>query len=308
MAWCGFLRLAFLDFLPAILTGVFALGAALFKQPILGLVMLGVIPVSVLLTIRQLTTQKGVRVQLMRDCEDIDGAVIEQLGGLEYIRAANTLHPEIVRLRTAMEKRRRREMRHHFAMSLFGCAKALNEGFFHIIVLGSATYFALNGTLSYGDVLTFSILFLNVMAPLNEVHRVIDEGHESSLRVGDLLSMLASPVDVSFESNQHMHTPSHDGQAPPASANGRQADRHQPPEEPEKPSALDPRPAPLVPRQSLGEPIIVVDNLCAEYMTGKGERKRALTASHLRLRTARPWASRVRPGAANRPGSSVCCA
>jgi ATP-binding cassette subfamily B protein len=44
-----------------------------------------------------------------------------------------------------------------------------------------------------GDVLTFSILFLSVMAPLNEIHRVIDEGHESSLRVGDLLHMLAEP-------------------------------------------------------------------------------------------------------------------
>ena len=47
-----FLRLGFLDFLPAILTGVFALATAVFKQPILGLVMVGVIPVSVLLTIR----------------------------------------------------------------------------------------------------------------------------------------------------------------------------------------------------------------------------------------------------------------
>jgi len=193
-----FLRLAFLDFFPAIVTGLFALTAALFKQPLLGLVMVGVIPISVLLTIRQLITQKGVRLQLMRDCEEIDGAVVEQLGGLEYIRIANTVNDEMLRLRDAMEKRRRLEMGHHFAMSLFGCGKALNEGFFHIVVLAVATYYALQGTLSYGDVLTFSILFVNVTAPLNEIHRVIDEGHESSLRVGDLLDMLAEPVDASF--------------------------------------------------------------------------------------------------------------
>jgi ATP-binding cassette subfamily B protein len=193
-----FLRLAFLDFFPAIVTGLFALTAALFKQPLLGLVMVGVIPISVLLTIRQIITQKGVRLQLMRDCEEIDGAVVEQLGGLEYIRVANTVNDEMLRLREAMEKRRHLEMGHHFAMSLFGCGKALNEGFFHIIVLAVATFYALQGTLSYGDVLTFSILFLNVTAPLNEIHRVIDEGHESSLRVGDLLDMLAEPVDASF--------------------------------------------------------------------------------------------------------------
>src|SRR5262249_26366102 len=164
-----FLRLVFLDFLPAILTGLFALAAALWKQPILGLVMIGVIPVSVLLTLRQLTTQKGVRVQLMRDCEGIDGAVVEQLGGLRYLLVANTPHQEIERLGTAMESRRRREMRHHFAMSLFGCGKALNEGFFHIVLLAVATSFALQASLSYGDVLAYSILFLNVMAPLNEI-------------------------------------------------------------------------------------------------------------------------------------------
>ena len=52
--------------------------------------------------------------------------------------------------------------------------------------------------MSFGDVLIFSMLFLNVMAPLSEVHRVLDEGHEASLRVGDLLEMLHQPVDQSF--------------------------------------------------------------------------------------------------------------
>jgi ATP-binding cassette subfamily B protein len=39
------------------------------------------------------------------------------------------------------------------------------------------------------------------MTPLAEIHRVLDEGHEASLRVGDLLEMLSEPVDWSF------HTP-----------------------------------------------------------------------------------------------------
>jgi ABC transporter transmembrane region len=81
-----FLRLAFLDCLPAVFVGLFALAAATTKQPLLGLVMLGVIPMSVWLTIRQLVSQKGVRLALNQDCEDIDGAVVEQLSGIEYLR------------------------------------------------------------------------------------------------------------------------------------------------------------------------------------------------------------------------------
>lgn len=196
-----FIRLMFLDCLPAIFTGLFALAAAITQHPLLGLVMLGVVPLAVWLTVRQLASQKGVRLDLMRDCEEIDGTVVEQLGGAEYIRVSNTLSAEVQRLSQAAEKRRKREIRHHFEMSLFGCAKALNEGFFHVIVLATATYLAINGHLSFGDILAFSVLFLNVMTPLNEIHRVIDEGHEASLRVRDLLQMLRQPIDPSFADN-----------------------------------------------------------------------------------------------------------
>src|SRR4029077_17716458 len=82
--------------------------------------------------------------------------------------------------------------------SLFGCGKALNEGFFHILVLTLAVYLFSQGRIGFGDIAMFSVLYLNVMAPLNEVHRFIDEAHESSLRVGDLFELLREPVDRSF--------------------------------------------------------------------------------------------------------------
>jgi ATP-binding cassette subfamily B protein len=193
-----FLRLNFMEFIPALFTGVFALVATIVKEPMLGLVMVGVIPITIILTIRQLLSQKDIRLQLMRSCEEIDGAVVEQLSGIEYVRAADTKQLEMNRLAKATEKRRAMEVRHHFQMSLFGCAKALNEGLVHILVLGVAIYLAVQGRISFGDVLTFSLLYLNVMTPLGEIHRVLDEGHESSLQVGDLLEMMGEPIDPSF--------------------------------------------------------------------------------------------------------------
>jgi ATP-binding cassette subfamily B protein len=193
-----FLRLFFLDFFPSILTGIFALAATISKEPLLGLVMAGVIPCSVVLTAWQLISQKNVRLKLLRTREETDGTVVEQLGGLEYIRAADTVAQEVRRVARSAERRRSREIRHHFQMSLFGAAKALNEGLFHVLVLGMAIYLAIHGVTEFADILTFSMLFLNVMTPLSEVHRVIDEGHESSLRVGDLLEILNSPSDPSF--------------------------------------------------------------------------------------------------------------
>jgi ATP-binding cassette subfamily B protein len=194
-----FLRLFFLDFFPAILTGLFALAATVLKEPRLGVVMLGVIPCSVGLTAWQLVSQKNVRLRLLRTREEMDGTVVEQLGGLDYVRAANTVRQEVFRVARYAETRRSRELRHHFQMSLFGAAKALNEGLFHVLVLGLAIYLAIYRITDFADILTFSMLFLNVMTPLSEVHRIIDEGHEASLRVGDLLVMLASPNDPSFK-------------------------------------------------------------------------------------------------------------
>src|SRR4051812_17882821 len=115
-----FLRMSFLDFVPALLTGAFALAAALAKEPRIALAMVGVVPISVALTMWQLVTQKGVRLGLMRSCEAMDGTVVEQLNGLDYVRAANTHNQEVRRVDIVAERRRGVEIRHHFEMSLFG--------------------------------------------------------------------------------------------------------------------------------------------------------------------------------------------
>ena len=80
----------------------------------------------------------------------------------------------------------------------FSGTRPLNEGLFHVGVIAYAIYLAAKGTISFGDVLTFSMLFLNVMHPLREIARIMDDAHESSLQVGDLLGLLETPVDRSF--------------------------------------------------------------------------------------------------------------
>jgi ATP-binding cassette subfamily B protein len=233
-----FLRLSFLDFFPAIMTGAFALAAALSKQPRIGLIMAGVVPVSVALTLWQLVTQKGVRLGLLRCREMMDGTVVEQLTGIDYVRAAHTHRQEVLRVERVAEHRRGKEIRHHIQMSLFGCAKALNEGFFHLAVVAFALYLFVTRGIQYGDIITFSALFLYVMAPLNEIHRFIDEAHESSLRVGDLVDILAEPEDRSFQ---------------------RAAGACE--------CAL---------RLALGEPLLVTEDLGVVYPTADGRSKRAL--------------------------------
>jgi ATP-binding cassette subfamily B protein len=192
------LRVSFLEFFPAIVTGCFAFAAAVSKHPLVALVMLGVAPISIGLTIWQLLSQKGIRVGLIRIREAMDGTVVEQLTGLDYVRAANTHVQEVRRVEHAAERRRAKEVKHHFQMSLFGSGKAINEGFFHLLVIAAAISLVVAGKTTVGDIFVFSGLFMSVMGPLNEIHRFIDEAHENSLRVGDMLAMLDEPADRSF--------------------------------------------------------------------------------------------------------------
>lgn len=193
-----FLRVSFSDFVPAVLTAAFALGAAVQQEWRVGLVMLCVVPISILITIWQVNSQKGIRASLQHAKEGLDGTVVEQLGGLEYIRAANTYPLEVARVQTAAASRQERETSHSVAMAKFDWMKAVNEGLFHVAIIGYAVLLAARHEIEFGKVLTFSVLFMNVMRPLKDVHRILDETYDSSIQVSMLLQMLNQPLDQSY--------------------------------------------------------------------------------------------------------------
>ncbi|HEX8097614.1 MAG TPA: ABC transporter ATP-binding protein, partial [Pyrinomonadaceae bacterium] len=208
-----FLRVAFTDFLPAVFLGVGAIWAGLHIYWKIGLIMICVVPISLVITVWQVSSQKGIRQSLLRAKEGLDGTMVEQLGGIEYVRAANTYATEVARIRTAAQQRREREMKHGLAMARFDWIKATNEGLFHVIILAYSILLASRGEIEYGTVIAVSLLYLNIARPLKEVHRILDETYDSSQQVSVLLEMLNQPVDKSFEIVT-MRPPRLDGSVP----------------------------------------------------------------------------------------------
>jgi ATP-binding cassette, subfamily B, bacterial len=192
------IKLCFLDLLPAVITAACALAVVASRNPMLMVLMAAVIPAGLAIALLQVKAQKGIRIALLRAKEDIDGRVVELLGGLEYIRAADTEAIEVAKVETASEKLRCREIQHHVWMSVYDAAKALNESLFHVAVLCVTIYLAYLGRASAGDVLTFSVLYIAVVTPLREVHRILDEGHESALRASDLFDLMSQDEDASY--------------------------------------------------------------------------------------------------------------
>lgn len=192
------LKLGFLDLFPALFVAFFALAVALYRVPLLGVVMALVIPLGLFIVLVQVSTQKGIRVNLLRGKEEMDGTIVELLGGLENVRAMNAESFETSRVDDVSERLRKIEIRHHIWMAGFDAAKYLNEGLFHILVLSLSIWMATSGMISTGDILTYSMLFIGVVTPLREVHRILDEAHESSIRVNDFMALTKTPEDTSF--------------------------------------------------------------------------------------------------------------
>lgn len=193
------IKLSFLEFLPTLFTAIAAIGLALIQKPFVASAMLLVIPTGVFIIMKQISSQKGIRVTLLKGKEAIDGAVVEMLGGLETIRVADTTALEATRIDRIAEYLRAREIKHHFSMALFDAAKHLNEGICYVVVVSLAIYLSTQGVISRGDILVYSILFLSITAPLREIHRVLDHAHESSILVNNLYELLNQPLDSSFK-------------------------------------------------------------------------------------------------------------
>jgi ATP-binding cassette, subfamily B, bacterial len=90
--------------------------------------MIHVIPTGLYLITKQVSSQKGIRVALLRK-KQIDGKVVEMLGGIETRRVLNTVRFEMAKVEKSTEDRRKIEIKPHIYMALYDAAKSLNEGF-----------------------------------------------------------------------------------------------------------------------------------------------------------------------------------
>lgn len=193
------IKLGFLDFFPVFFSALAALAIAFYQKPFLAVFMVLVIPTGLFIIIKQVSSQKGIRIALLRGKEKIDGTVVEILGGLETVRVDNTTSYEVKKVEEVAEDLRKKEIKHHIFMALFDSGKYLNEGFFYILVISLSILFSAQGVISRGDILVYSILFLSITGPLREIHRILDEAHESTIRINDLYQILEEPLDESFK-------------------------------------------------------------------------------------------------------------
>ena len=193
------LKLIFLDFFPTTSAALAAILIALYQKPLIAFVMILVIPTGLYIIFKQIASEKWVRITLLRKKEKIDGKMIEMLSWLETIKAMNTVRYETTKIEKIAEKLRLTEIQHHIHMAFFDAFKYLNESFFYVLVVSMSIYFAVNGRITKGDILTYSILFMSIIGPFRQLHRILDQGHESSIKINDLQKLYKEKQEAAYQ-------------------------------------------------------------------------------------------------------------
>lgn len=197
------LKLMLMDFAPAIFNGIAAIIVIFSKLPLfLSFAMLLVIPIGVLIVFRQISTQKGIRIELLEEKSNMDGTAVELMNGIEVIRVLDNADFEVNRFDVKSKNLRVKEMKHHKAMAFYDCLKFINEAVFTVLVIGISAYLAGEGVISVGTVLTSYLCFVQLTTPLRELHRIFDELSESTILAKEYFKMVELPKDFSYSNNK----------------------------------------------------------------------------------------------------------
>lgn len=192
-------KLLFMDFAPAIFNAIAAIITIFLTLPItLAMPMLLVIPIGVFIVLKQIKSQKGIRVELLESKSGMDGTIVELINGIEVIIICDSLDFETKRFDDKGEFLRAKEMKHHKAMAMYDCLKFINQAVFTVLVIGISTYLATKNIISVGAVLTAYLCFNQLLRPLEELHRIFDEVSECTVLATDFFKMVEIENDFSY--------------------------------------------------------------------------------------------------------------
>ena len=194
------IKLLFMDFAPAVTTAIAAIVTIFLQLPVsVACLVILVIPVGTFIVFRQISTQKGIRIELMETKADMDGTMVELLNGIETIRTLDSAQTEGERIQTRSEQLRNKEMSHHKAMAFYDCLKFVNEAVFSVLVIGISVLLASQKVITIGTVLTAYLCFTQLTGPLRELHRILDEFSECTVLANDYFKLLDLPLDFSYQ-------------------------------------------------------------------------------------------------------------
>lgn len=187
------------DVFATTLTALCTLGQVLLHAPgIIAGIMLLYLVLTVGISFFQIRSQNGIREQIIAKKNALDGQICQSISNLELIRSMSAEHYEQRRLHPGIQDISRTEKRHHRYMGLFDSLKQLCKILFQVILLGASVLLIASGQMEAGAAITVCLLFQQLIKPIDEVYRFMDETASSLVKAKALLEVTASQPDEVF--------------------------------------------------------------------------------------------------------------
>ena len=161
-------------------------------------IMLLYLVLTVIISVFQIRSQNGIRESIVGQKNALDGQICQSISNLELIRGMSAEECEKKRLLPNILNISRTEKKHHRYMGFFDCLKQLCKVSFQIILLMTSILLISNGKMSAGSVITVCLLFQQLVKPIDEVYRFMDETASSVIKARVLLEVAGSPSDEVF--------------------------------------------------------------------------------------------------------------
>ncbi len=163
-----------------------------------GVIALITIPILIGLTLSQLRSQAGIRVEINRAREQQGVRLTESVLGIEQVKLFRAERREALDAGHVSETLAEQEYHHHKTMAIYDLAKFLIErlGFVAIMVFAIIAVIRPGNTLGPGGVLMILLLYERMTEPVRHLHRIVDEGHERWLLAKDFLDILNTSTDT----------------------------------------------------------------------------------------------------------------
>lgn len=154
--------------------------------------------VTVTISAFQIHSQNGIREKIIRQKNSLDGQICQSISNLELIRAMYAEDYETRRIHPAIYKVSRTEKFHHRYMGTFDGLKQIFKIVFQVILLTVSMLLITKGEMPDGAVITVCLLFQQLIKPIDEVYRCVDETASSYVKAKALLEVFDAPEDDVF--------------------------------------------------------------------------------------------------------------
>ena len=195
------------DIIATVLTAVCTLVQVVLKAPsAMAGIMLLYLATTLLVSVFQIRSQNGIRENIIKQKNSLDGQICQSISNLELIRSMDAEEYERIRLQPVIHKVSTMEKKHHRYMGSFDCIKQFCKIAFQIIILLVSIIMVANDKMSSGAVISVCMLFQQLIKPIDEVYRFMDETASSVVKAKVLTEVMDSGEDSIFSVQTEVHS------------------------------------------------------------------------------------------------------